>query len=129
MPTMQNLTINDGQTTPAAHTFAVANASGSSAEWAEKTAGILNGYYVLKNEVRKPQNTTGALRNISSLVMPTTATVDGSLKVVRSSSAQVVFNFAQDATDQERKDLVAYTINYLSNAVVKPAIIAGEPFF
>jgi hypothetical protein len=38
-------------------------------------------------------------------------------------------NFAQDATDQEKKDLVAYVINHLSNATVRPSIYGQEPFY
>jgi hypothetical protein len=60
---------------------------------------------------------------------PTTAVVDGVTKRVRLSSAQVTFNFAQDATDQEKKDLVAYVTNSLSNATVKPTLYNVEPFF
>lgn len=129
MPTMAALSINDGAGTPAAHTFAVQTTSGLLAQWYEKAAGIFAGFFSLSHEVRMAKTPTAANRVIISLSVPSTATVDGVLKRVRVSSAQVAFNFAQDATLQERKDTLAYITNYLSNATAKAAIYDMEPWF
>jgi hypothetical protein len=45
------------------------------------------------------------------------------------SSASVVFNFAQDATLQERKDLLAYIANALNDATNKAAIYNLDSWF
>lgn len=129
MPAIAALSINDGQASPAAHTFAVNGTSGLLATWLEKAAGSPNGYFRLTHEVREAKSTTGAHRVIVSLNMPTVATVDGVITKVRNSSAQVVFNFAQDSTLAERKDLLAYIYNVLGNATMKPAIYDIEPTF
>ena len=129
MPAIAALTINDGAATPAAHTFAVQGTTGQKATWLEKTAGMSIGYIRLTDEYREAKTPTGAHRRIMGYEFPVVATVNGVNTRVRVSSAQVVFNFAQDATDQEKKDAVAYVINHLSNATVRPAIWGQEPFY
>jgi len=129
MPVRAALTINDGQATPAAHTFAVAGEQGSAALWQDKTGGIAAGFINLTHEYRPAKSATGANSVIYALTQPTLGTVNGVTQKVRTSSAQVRFNFAQDATDQERKDLVAYTINILSNATYRAATWGLEPTY
>jgi hypothetical protein len=81
----------------------------------------------LDHEVREASSAQGAHRVFVNLTVPTMATVNGVLTKVRSSSAQLVFNFAQDSTDQERKDLVSYYKNFLGNATMYGAVWAIEP--
>lgn len=129
MPTFTSQTVNDGQGTPVAHTFAPLMKDGQVATFADRSPAIAAAWKKITHEVTNPKSSTAALRVKIGFNDPQAATVDGSLKVVRNSSAQVVFNFAQDATDQDKKDLVAYTLNYMGNATVKAGIIAGEPWF
>jgi len=129
MPAIAALTINDGAATPVAHTFAVGTTDGQKAVWNDRVSGIPTGYTRLDYEVREAKSSTGAHSVIISLLMPTLATIDGVQTRVRVSSAQVRFNFAQDSTDQERKDLLAYIANGLNNASVKAAIPLIEPFY
>ena len=129
MPTMAALSVNDGQTTPVAHTFAVGTTNGAVATWYEKLAGIALGYFRLDYEVRRAKTPSAADRAIITLVMPSVADVAGVTTKVRASSAKVEFNFAQSATQQEKKDLVAYITNTLGTAAVKAAIADLEPYF
>jgi hypothetical protein len=129
MPNLAALTINDGQATPAAHTFAVENRLGGKAMWADKAPGISSGFNRITNEVRMAKSKTGANSNITTWELPTLAVIDGTTQRARVSSAQLRINFAQDATDQERKDAYAYIANFLSNATVKAAIIGQEPHY
>lgn len=129
MPAIAALSINDGQATPAAHTFAVQGTTGLKATWLEKSAGVSAGYLRLTDEYREAKSSTGAHSRLLGLEFPTMATVNGVNTRVRVSSAQVRFNFAQDATDQEKKDIVAYVTNFLSNATEKPAIYNQEPWY
>lgn len=129
MPAIAALSINDGQATPAAHTFAVQGTTGLRATWLEKTAGVASGYLKLTDEYREAKSATGANSRILGFEFPVVATVDGSTVRVRVSSAQVRFNFAQDSTDQERKDAVAYVTNVLSNSTMKAAIWGQEPTY
>lgn len=129
MPAAVTLSINDGQGTPVAHSYTPAGQTGSKVEWNEKTAGIPAGYFVLSHELVKPGTPEAAYRVKIGLNMPSTATVDGSLAVVRNSSAQVTFNLSQSSTLQERKDLLAYIANTLGNASVKTSIQDIEQFW
>lgn len=129
MPTFTSLTVNDGQTTPVAHTFAPLSREGGVATFVDRSPAIAAGWKRIKHEVVSAQQTGAANRVKITAEDPVVATVDAQLKVVRRSTASINLNFAQDATDQERKDLVAYCINYLSNTTVKNGIIAIEPWF
>lgn len=129
MPAISTLTVNDGAATPVSHTFAFAGQSGSRFTFADKASGIPIGYTKITHEVRDAKSATGANSVIIGLELPTVSSVSGVNTRVRVSSAQVRLNFAQDSTDQERKDAVAYVINYLSNATIRPALYNTEPFY
>lgn len=129
MPAIAALSINDGQASPAAHSFAPVTTNGSKSEWADCSSTTAAGWRVLSNEARKPASATAAVRNLTNFYLPVEATVDGSVKVVRFNSAKVEFNFSQEATDQEKKDAVAYMANVLGNATFKAALIANEPHY
>lgn len=128
MPAIASLSINDGQATPAAHTFAVGTTDGQAAKWIEKSAAASTGYFPLTYSVRMGKTPTAANVVEIGITMPTLdgTSVNG---VMRKSSASVRFNFAQTASQQEMKDLVAYVTNFLSNATVKAAIPALDPFY
>jgi hypothetical protein len=126
---MSALTINDGAATPVAHTFTPQSVDGGKALFFDKVTGIPAGYSRLDHEVRLAKSATGAHSVIVGFLIPIMALVNGVQTRVRVSSAQVRLNFAQDSTDQERKDLVAYVINGLSNATIKPTLYNTEPFF
>lgn len=129
MPAIAALTVNDGLASPAAHTFAVVGTTGQKATWADKASGIPTGYIKITNEVREAKSANGAHSVIFGYEMPTLATVNGVSTRARVSSAQVRFNFAQDSTDQERKDLVAYVLNSLGVTSVKQAAYNIEPHY
>lgn len=129
MPAIAALTINDGQATPVAHTFSVGTTDGAVAKFLDKVSGVPAGFTKLTHEIREAKSASGAHSVIVSFEAPITAVVNGVTTRVRVSSAQVRLNFAQDSTDAERKDLVAYVINTLSNATVKPTLYNIEPFY
>jgi hypothetical protein len=129
MPVRANLTVNDGQATPAAHTFAVNGDKGAVASFVDKTSGIPIGFIELGHEVRFAKSVGAANSVLMSVNLPTLGTVNGVTQKVRNSSALVRFNFAQDSTDQERKDLVAYVINGLGNATIRPSLYNIEPYY
>jgi hypothetical protein len=126
---MTALTIADGASTPVNHTFTPQSVDGGKAQFFDKVSGIPAGYSRLDHEVRMAKSTTGAHSVLLGYLFPVMATVNGVATRVRVSSAQVRLNYAQDSTDQERKDVVAYVINSLSNATLKPTLYNIEPFF
>lgn len=129
MPTFASLTVADGLATPVNHTFAPLMKDGQMATFADRSPALATAWKKITHEVTNPKNAGAAIRVKIGINDPQVATVDGSLKVVRNSSCQVVFNFSQEATDQDKKDLVAYASNYLANATVKAGVIAAEPWF
>lgn len=129
MPAITALTINDGALTPVAHTFNPVTTNGSSAEFAERSASVPNGYFKLTHEVRRPASAAAAHRVIMGFNMPTITSVSGVPTVVRNSSAKVEFNLSSLSSEQERKDLLAYITNVLSNAAVKTTVQNIEPFW
>jgi len=130
IPAVAPLTIADGAATPVNRTFAFGGFDVKGvARWFEKTAGQAIGYWKITDEYREAKSSSGANSRIFGYELPTLGTVNGVTTRVRVSSVQVRYNFAQDATDQEKKDLVAVSINHLSNATVKPSIYGQEPFY
>lgn len=129
MPAIAALTINDGAATPVAHIFAPVTTDGAKGQFADRSSGIAAAYARLNHEVRAAAQPGAANRIIIGFSVPVTAVVDGVTKVVRTSSAQVAINCAQESTEQERKDLLAYVANCLGLASVKQTVQNLEPFY
>lgn len=129
MPAIAALSINDGQTTPAAHSFAPVTTDGQLAKWADRSPTIPSGFRTISFEVAPPAGSRTTHKLQLGLMDPVVATVDSVDKVVRYSSAQVTLNIHPDAMLQERKDLLAYLVNFLQNSTVKTAVENLEPFY
>jgi hypothetical protein len=129
MPAIANLSINDGQATPVAHSFVVSTTDGQKATWLEKAAGNALGYLRLTFSARSASTPTAADVTEITISQPAISTVDNVTTLARRSSCSIRFNFAQSAPDAERKDLVAFASNALANASVKAASSAVEPFY
>ena len=129
MPAIASLTINDGQATPVAHTFSPQSTTGSKAQWADRSPTIPAGYRSISHELAEPNGSRTVNKVTFGFMNPTVATVDSSDTVVRYSSAQVILNIHPQSTLQERKDLYAYVVNYMSNATVKTSVENLEPFY
>lgn len=129
MPAFTSIAINDGQGTPASHTFAPLSKEASMATFVDRSPANAVGWKKIKHEVISAKSAGAANRVKIDFADPVLATIDGVVQKVRGSSASITFNFAQDATDQERKDLLAYATNWLSNATVKTSVQNIEPFY
>lgn len=129
MPAIAALSINDGQTTPVAHTFSPVRTDGSKAQWADRSPSIPSGYRLISHEVSEPNGSRTVHRLTFGFMFPVVATVNGVDTVVRYNSAQVVLNVHPDSLLQERKDSLAYIANFLANATVKTSVENLEPFY
>jgi len=129
MPAIAALSINDGQTTPVAHSFAPVTTDGSTAKWADRSPSIPAGFRTISYEVAPPSGSRTTNKLQAGLMNPTVATVNSVDQVVRYSSAQVTLNIHPDSTLQERKDLLAFIVNFFSNATVKSSVENIEPFY
>lgn len=129
MPAIAALSINDGQASPAAHTFSPVSTDGSKAMWADRSPSIPSGFRTISHEVAPPSGNRTVHRITAGYMMPTVATVNSVDTVVRYSSAQVILNVHPDSTLQERKDLLAYVANSLGLAGWKTAVENLEPYY
>jgi hypothetical protein len=129
VPAIAALTINDGQSSPAAHTFNPVTTDGQLAKWADRSPAIPAGFLTISYEVAPPSGTRTVYRATAGFSTPFVAAVGDIDQVVRYCSAQVILNIHPEATLQERDDLLAYVKNFLSLASVKTSVENLEPFY
>lgn len=113
-----NKTLNDGQASPASHTFVAAGVDTKGvATWYEKTSSILAGWFRLTTSARPGAKAGDPFRLAYKLVVPTvvTETINGVTyqKVIRQMLFTMDVVLPADCTLAERKDLIAYALNDL----------------
>lgn len=133
MSAIANIVINDGQSTPVAHTFAPAK---TQADWAlleDRSAGIYIGYNKLTFALQRPSgDSRSASRNLKlsikietpKLENVTNNTISGIAPAPTISYRPVVemlVTFPERCNLQDRKDLQAYIKNVLANSFVTDA--------
>lgn len=129
MPVIAALSINDGQTTPVAHTFSPTAVTGGKSEFAERTSGIPSGFQTISHEVRKPSSAGAAHRIVIGFNFPVVETINGVATVSRFSTAKVEINLSSLSTEQERKDALAYVKNYLGTTKCTESVVNVEPYY
>jgi len=133
MATAANIVINDGQTTPVAHTFAPAKTSTDFALFEDRAAGIYIGYNKLTFELQRPSGQSQiANRNLKlrlKVETPKMETVSNSTisgiapapTIAYRPVLEVIATLPERCSLQDRKDLQAYLKNVFSNAAVTAA--------
>lgn len=133
MAAIANIVINDGQATPAAHTFAPAKTQADMALLEDRTAGIYIGYNKLTFALMRPVGASKeATRNLKLSIKIETPkletvsnnTVSGIAPAPTISYRPVVelmVTFPERCSLQDRKDLQAYIKNVLANSFVTDA--------
>lgn len=135
MPQMASIVINDGQATPVAHTFAPSTSQGEVFMFEDRSGGIAIGYPSISMSYKRPApGMNGDASNANSRVhrirvkiaVPTlesTSAATGTgippaptISHVHMQNAEWVM--PEKGTLQERKNLVAYAKNLLSDANV-----------
>jgi hypothetical protein len=132
MPAIGNVVINDGATTPLAHTYAPAGISGPIAYYADRSGGIPVGYFTLDISLRppSPQSTEKmylATFRIKTPILeqtsPSTATgIQPAPTVGYTPICEMKFWLPERSTLQNRKDLRAFAKNLLADAVVTAVV-------
>lgn len=116
MPQLAALVIKDAATTPADHTFNPRGIEGGVATLVESSGVPIGESRISFSQTR---NGSGRIRAAVKLAIPVVqdATVGGITKptVVRTSYADVTFNFDSSSSTQERKDLVKFVNDMLSS--------------
>lgn len=129
MPAIAAIAINDGVTTPLAHTFSPETTNGRLASWNNEAAATLAGRERITVEVVKPQSVSGAYRHSTSMLFPVLATVDGVQKVVRFIKADVTLHASQESTEQEKLDACTLLSNFFANPTVKDSVKKMQPYY
>lgn len=135
MPALAAITINDGQTTPVAHTFNPAGADKNGANFLfDRSSGIAIGFGKVGLSLREPLPARNGTESKASRVFKAVISVD--IPTLESTSAatgtgiapaptkayatvvRMEFLLPERSTLQNRKDILAYARNILANANV-----------
>lgn len=127
MPAFGNLTINDGATTPAPHTFSPVKIDGDVATWADRASGVPSKYILLSASNRDPSSGGGQVnREQFSVLVPVVADgTDPAVKVgtlLRTLRFDGTFLLPVSSTLQERKDVYAFVKNFLATSAVQAMV-------
>jgi hypothetical protein len=127
MSAIAPIVINDGLTTPVAHTFApvTINSSGV-ASWADRVGGISIGFPQLSYSLKNPTTGSRAYKMQAKVVLPvleqtspSTATgIQPAPTVGYNLIANIELVLPERSTLADRKNLIAFVRNYLANAAV-----------
>lgn len=121
------LTIADGAA--ANKTFAPLQVSPGMSQFAEKTAGMFAGFYLLDILYSPASSSRSTNRVDVNLKMPIMQTVDGISSVATTGLFKGYFVIPDTWTSAQRKDLRAYVANALDVAIVKAVIEDLDPMY
>lgn len=132
MPAIGNVVINDGATTPLAHTYAPAGISGPIAYYADRSSGIPVGYFTMDISLRPPSAQSVEKMYLATFriktpileqTSPSTATgIQPAPTVGYTPICEMKFWLPERSTLQNRKDLRAFAKNLLADAVVTAVV-------
>lgn len=131
MATFADISLADGLATPVIHTFKTKTSSGRVAIWEDRVTGIPVGYNKLTVETKD----NDLVRRVRfSIALPTLEAVSGANGQGFTPAATVAyvhrfngeFLLPQRGVALNRKDILAYVKNALSNAVLAAIITDGD---
>lgn len=124
MPAFGTVTINDGLSTPVAHSFDPVVTNGADSKLADRSGGIPIGYPLILMSQKDPANGARNYRMQFNVVLPTVEAdpTTGIDKVTRTARFNGEFVLPESSTLQERKDILAYAKNLLADAVTTAVV-------
>lgn len=143
MPQSANIVINDGATTPVAHTFSPIGKDDKGVQWFEQTTpapvnpmGAKRISYTQTRVLNPDKQLTGASRVVYALWIPTLETLGNNSagilpppSLAYSEKARVEYSLAERSTTQERKDTRVLTLNLLSHAMAIANVDTLQPSY
>lgn len=142
MGSQANLTINDGQGTPVAHTFYTNGAgwsdslAGILASWVDRSQAAAVGFWKVSLAFKEPDGKSRknyvvtAKSSVPVLENTTNSTVSGVAPaplISYNPVSMTTFTIPERSTLQARKDQLAIHRNFLANAVLTSAVQDLEP--
>lgn len=132
MTAFANITINDGQATPVAHTFTARRIADGLAKWQDISGGIAVGFPTLTVSLREPVPGTKDPMYKATFMwkVPKLETVNASTysgitpapTKAYECACKIEFSFPERSVTQDRKDLRAYVANSLAQLDLKALI-------
>lgn len=125
MTAIAALTLNDGQTTPVAHTFSPVTIDASGvARWEDRVAGIAIGFPAVTYSLRRPTKASKSYKLMAKVVLPVTEVIAPSTFASKAFDliATVEMVIPDRASLAQRKDLLAYTRNMLAHALITAGV-------
>lgn len=147
MPALAPLTVNDGQATPVAHTFSPVRLDDKGvASFYDRSSGIAIGFPRFTFSMKEPVGlykaggqSVGqrAYRSVMTIDIPkleSTSAATGTgiapaPTVACVHTARIQMDLPERGALSDRNDLLAYTSNFLANAIVKGALQNQEAFY
>lgn len=136
MPAASNVVINDGATTPVAHTFTPTDKDSKGVMWFEQTTPVVTtmlaakkiGYKQVRGNLMARQSVESG-KVIFSIMLPTLEAVGTSdsgypppPRVAYKEVARMEFDLSERSIKQERKDIRVLSLNLLAHAMAISAI-------
>lgn len=130
MPAIGTITLNDGQATPAAHSFIPAGVPNGLAMWNDISGGVALGYPTVTLSTRRPTKGSRAFKATAKVVVPVLEQTSPSTATGIQPAPTLAYNLVANvdlvmperSTLAQRKDMAAYTKNFLANSVMTSVI-------
>lgn len=128
MPQLNAIVVNDGKTTPVAHTFSPVTTDGYVATLKERS-GLPIEFSSLGISVRPPVKGSEVYKTRLTLAVPHTVTVDGRASVDYTETVTIDILTNERSSTQDRKDIRVLAANLLLNATVVTVVENLEPLY
>lgn len=131
MPTFSNVILNDGATTPVAHTFATKTNDNGVAVYEDRSGGVPIGYgkLIFRTSETNDQRTVKADILIPILEAVAGANASGftpAAKVAYQNIGKIEVRTSMRSTKAQRDDIVAYVKNAAAHATWLALVSTGE---
>jgi hypothetical protein len=126
MSAIADVVLADGQATPVNKTFSVQDCTSQLATWEDRTSGIGVGMPAVTLSLTKGQTSNKVVAKVVLPVMKAITGSDGGYTPAAAVAYQLVGKveivLPTQATLQNRKDILAFTKNFLANAFAVSAV-------
>lgn len=124
MAIIANLVLADGQATPVNHTFIPVGVKNAIAQWKDKSSGVPAGYTTITYGLREPSKVYPAYKVSAKVALPVLETSPAFLVPTKAYELLLTIEavLPDRCTDQNRKDLYAYGVALLGNALLSNGI-------
>lgn len=137
MPAVSSIIINDGATTPVAHTFSPTKVEGPLATYHDRAGGVSIGYPALSIQAVQPSKSQRLYKTTLKVVMPVLENVTGTSSSGFTPAPTKAYDMVaivhvlapERSTTQNRKDILAFVKNALAHATLTSVVQDNEVIY